>query len=64
MMAQTKEPVTSPKPLPGEVRIDVPKPVPDPAGSLESEVKRLKEELAKANAELERIKKRLANPGR
>jgi hypothetical protein len=30
--------------------------------SLESEIKRLKDELAKANAELERIRKRLAPP--
>jgi len=45
----------------GSVRIDVPKPTPDPAAS-EAEVKRLKDELAKANAELERIRRRLAQP--
>jgi hypothetical protein len=45
----------------GSVRIDVPKPTPDPAAS-EAEIKRLKDELAKANAELERIRRRLAQP--
>jgi hypothetical protein len=45
----------------GAVRIDVPKPMPDPAAA-EAEIKRLKDELAKANAELERIRRRLAQP--
>ena len=45
----------------GSVRIDVPKPTPDP-GAAEAEIKRLKDELAKANAELERIRRRLAQP--
>jgi len=48
-------------PASGGVRIDVPKPGPDPAAS-DAEIKRLKDELAKANAELERIRRRLAQP--
>lgn len=35
---------------------------PAEAGSSDAEVKRLKDELAKANAELERIRRRLAQP--
>jgi hypothetical protein len=34
----------------------------DVSGSADAEIKRLRDELAKANAELERIKKRLAQP--
>jgi hypothetical protein len=61
-LAQTKDATNT---QPG-VRIDVPKPVPDPAAvaANDAEVKRLKDELAKANAELERIRKRLAQPPR
>jgi hypothetical protein len=50
-------------PQPGAVKIDVPKPTSDPTAS-EAEIKRLKDELAKANAELERIRRRLAQPPR
>jgi hypothetical protein len=57
--AQTRE---MPAPQPGPVRIDVQKPTADPAA--DAEIKRLKDELAKANAELERIRKRLAQPPR
>jgi hypothetical protein len=49
----------------GAMRIDVPKPTStaDPVAT-EAEIKRLKDELAKANAELERIRRRLAQPPR
>ena len=58
-LAQTKDPTST---QPG-VRIDVPKPAVDPAAAAsDAEIKRLKDELAKANAELERIRKRLAQP--
>jgi hypothetical protein len=45
------------------LRIDLPMPksTADPAAA-EAEIKRLKDELAKANAELERIRRRLAQP--
>lgn len=43
-----------------EPRPDAAKPAPDTAA--QDEIKRLKEELAKANAELERIRRRLAQP--
>jgi len=43
-----------------ETRPDAPKPSPDAAA--QDEIKRLKDELAKANAELERIRRRLAQP--
>jgi hypothetical protein len=56
-LAQTRD---SPTTQPG-VRIDVPKPAAEP-GASEAEIKRLKEELAKANAELERIRRRLIQP--
>jgi len=46
---------------PPDVRVDFPKPAMDPAAA-EAEIKRLKDELAKATAELERIRKRLAPP--
>jgi hypothetical protein len=39
----------------------MPKSTADPAAA-EAEIKRLKDELAKANAELERIRRRLAQP--
>jgi hypothetical protein len=56
-LAQTRGPAPHP------VRIDVPVPKTntDPA-TAEAEIKRLKDELAKANAELERIRRRLAQP--
>lgn len=58
-LAQAKEP----NPHPGAVRIDVPVPksTTDPVAA-DAEIKRLKDELAKANAELERIRRRLAQP--
>ena len=43
-----------------EPRTDAPKPAADSAA--QDEIKRLREELAKANAELERIRRRLAQP--
>lgn len=43
-----------------EPRSDTAKPAPDTAA--QDEIKRLKDELAKANAELERIRRRLAQP--
>jgi hypothetical protein len=43
-----------------ETRPDAPKPSPD--ATAQDEIKRLKDELAKANAELERIRRRLAQP--
>lgn len=43
-----------------EPRPDAPKAAPDTAA--QDEIKRLKDELAKANAELERIRRRLAQP--
>jgi len=52
------------KAQPTDVRIDVPRPGADPALVADAEIRRLKDELAKANAELERIRKRLAQPGR
>lgn len=57
-LAQTREPSGA---QPGAVRIDVPKPAVDPTAN-DAEIKRLKDELAKANAELERIRRRLAQP--
>ena len=58
--AQTKD---APTMQPG-VRIEPPKPATDPAvtAASDAEIKRLKDELAKANAELERIRKRLLQP--
>jgi hypothetical protein len=46
-----------------DLRVDVTRPVADPSPS-DLEIKRLKDELAKATAELERIRKRLAQPPR
>lgn len=46
--------------VPTEPRSEAAKPAPDTAA--QDEIKRLKEELAKANAELERIRRRLAQP--
>jgi len=57
-LAQTRDATTA---QPNAVRIDVPKPAVDPATN-DAEIKRLKDELAKANAELERIRRRLAQP--
>jgi TolA-binding protein len=47
-----------------DARIDAPKPAtPEtPQTAADAEIKRLKDELAKANAELERIRRRLAQP--
>ena len=45
-----------------DLRVDVNKPTVDPAAAAADEIKRLKDELAKATAELERIRKRLAQP--
>ena len=57
-LAQARDP----NPHPGAMRIDVP--VPKPNVDPDAEIKRLKDELAKANAELERIRRRLAQPPR
>jgi hypothetical protein len=46
-----------------DLRVDLNRPVADPSPS-DLEIKRLKDELAKATAELERIRKRLAQPPR
>ena len=47
----------------GAVKIDAPKSSAEPtATTSDAEIKRLKDELAKANAELERIRRRLAQP--
>lgn len=43
---------------------DLTKPILDPVPYQEAEIKRLRDELAKATAELERIRKRLAQPPR
>jgi hypothetical protein len=51
-----REPVAAPTKPTTETRSDQPPPGTD------AEIKRLKDELAKANAELERIKRRLAQP--
>ena len=60
-LAQTKDAAST---QPG-IRVDVPKPATDPATAVsDAEIKRLKDELAKANAELERIRKRLLQPPR
>ena len=59
-LAQARDP----NPHVGAVRIDVPKPAADPTTASDAEIKRLKDELAKANAELERIRRRLAQPPR
>ena len=48
-----------------DARIDAPKPTTTteaPQTAADAEIKRLKDELAKANAELERIRRRLAQP--
>jgi hypothetical protein len=57
-LAQTRDPNAHV----GPVRIDVPKPAVDATTASDAEIKRLKDELAKANAELERIRRRLAQP--
>lgn len=57
-LAQARDP----NPHVGAVRIDVPKPAAEPTTASDAEIKRLKDELAKANAELERIRRRLAQP--
>lgn len=59
-----KEPspgVARPQP---DLRVDVSRPAADPSIAADLEIKRLKDELAKATAELERIRKRLAQPPR
>jgi hypothetical protein len=61
-LAQTRDVAAVPKPQPPDVRVDAPKPATDPTLNPDAEIKRLKDELAKANAELERIRKRLAQP--
>ena len=59
-VAQTRDGNSVPT---GSVRIDAPKAAADPAAAAsDAEIKRLKDELAKANAELERIRRRLAQP--
>ena len=60
VLAQSRDPSVV-RSQPADVRVDFPKPAMDPAAA-EAEIKRLKDELAKATAELERIRKRLAPP--
>jgi outer membrane protein assembly factor BamD (BamD/ComL family) len=50
------------KPQPGDLRVDLARPATEMSPYAEAEIKRLKDELAKATAELERIRKRLAQP--
>lgn len=50
------------RPAAPDLRVDVNKPTIDPGAAAADEIKRLKDELAKATAELERIRKRLAQP--
>lgn len=45
-----------------DARIETPRAQPDSTSTADAEIKRLKDELAKANAELERIRRRLAQP--
>lgn len=59
-LAQTKDVASTPQP---GIRVDIPKAAADPStAASDAEIKRLKDELAKANAELERIRKRLLQP--
>ena len=60
-MEQAKE-ATPPTAPVIEVRPEVTKVNTDAQAASDAEIKRLRDELAKANAELERIKKRLAQP--
>ena len=60
VLAQSRDPSVV-RSQPSEVRVDFPKPAMDPT-TAEAEIKRLKDELAKATAELERIRKRLGPP--
>jgi hypothetical protein len=61
-LAALSQVVATTKPQTPDVRIEAPKPATDATLNPDAEIKRLKDELAKATAELERIRKRLAQP--
>ena len=58
----SKDRLTNAKPQPMDLRVDLSKAVVDTPTAADLEIRRLTSELAKATAELERIRKRLAQP--